>query len=656
MYTDESGSDQDNDYSDSDGEEIETSFNDVTKGIQENRLVVKNADGTYKCPLSPGRKKQSYKYREILAHATGVANGKKCPEKKGGHKALMLYLHAEMADKPMIPQAPRILYLEQKVPTREATATKLLAPWMGILVNIDNSRTNEVGFRVGPGAADIKEKFKAYNPERLDVFHDYQGHQGTAVVTFRNDIHGLEDAQAFEQSFAAIGRGRKEWWNEQRPADMELYGWQATEEDLEANLGQLTKHLKKFCDLKTVKDVVEENERMNKQIVDDLVKTVDAKNDYLDRSKHQFVVMRNMVAEVDALRVRAEAEKKEIEEQHKRDLEEMRLQSQAKDAAHNARVLSHQVALTNKLRQLESRCEEMEKSEKQMRLKNAEEREQFEKEKKQAQSLLEEANKQAELHAAMQCKQKDEQKAIILKHEDENKELEMDIQSKKKMLMRKQQYELQNQQVKEMLEIVKSQEDKEKIQELEAEQEMLQDMVEALSKKERTANDELEEARKAANEVLEVYGVQNQIGLKLQGSINGGPWKAACKKKFKDHPDGFEMVMMKLISEWEERIRDQDYHPFKTLNLGGDNWKRIINESDPHLMQLKKDLGVSVVQTVTTAFMEVEEYNASGRYPVNVAWDFQKNRRVHLKDLLLFLKGLLDAKGKTGKAKRQRAS
>lgn len=77
----------------------------------------------------------------------------------------------------------------------------------------------------------------------------------------------------------------------------------------------------------------------------------------------------------------------------------------------------------------------------------------------------------------------------------------MDIQKKKKTLMQKQQYELQNQQLKEMLEIVKSQEDKEKIKELEAEQEMLQSMVEALSNKERTANDELVEARKAAIEV-----------------------------------------------------------------------------------------------------------------------------------------------------------
>lgn len=76
----------------------------------------------------------------------------------------------------------------------------------------------------------------------------------------------------------------------------------------------------------------------------------------------------------------------------------------------------------------------------------------------------------------------------------------------------------------------------------------------------------------------------------------------------------------------------------------------------PHLMKLKNDLGVAVMQTVTTAFMEVEEYNASGRYPVYVAWDFRNNKRVLLKDLLAFLKGLLDAKEKNGKAKKLRVN
>ena len=62
------------------------------------------------------------------------------------------------------------------------------------------------------------------------MFHDIRGHQGTAVLTFRNDIHGLEDAQAFARSFTAVNRGSKEWWDEKRPDSLDLYGWQATEE------------------------------------------------------------------------------------------------------------------------------------------------------------------------------------------------------------------------------------------------------------------------------------------------------------------------------------------------------------------------------------------------------------------------------------------
>jgi hypothetical protein len=38
-----------------------------------------------------------------------------------------------------------VVYLEQGVPKREASAVTLLAPWMGILVNIDNSRKNLAG-------------------------------------------------------------------------------------------------------------------------------------------------------------------------------------------------------------------------------------------------------------------------------------------------------------------------------------------------------------------------------------------------------------------------------------------------------------------------------------------------------------------------------
>lgn len=81
--------------------------------------------------------------------------------------------------------------------------------------------------------------------------------------------------------------------------------------------------------------------------------------------------------------------------------------------------------------------------------------------------------------------------------------------------------------------------------------------------------------------------------------------------------------------------------------------QRVIDEDDEHLKKLKNDLGAEVLQTVATAFFEMEEFNASGRYPVLVAWDFQKNQRVLLKDLLLYLQDLLDS-GQPTEAKKKR--
>lgn len=75
-------------------------------------------------------------------------------------------------------------------------------------------------------------------------------------------------------------------------------------------------------------------------------------------------------------------------------------------------------------------------------------------------------------------------------------------------------------------------------------------------------------------QVLETYGDEDRIGNKLMGCINKAPWEAACKKKFKYHVDGWDFVMSTIISEWEDRMKDQNYHPYRNVRLGeGDNWK-----------------------------------------------------------------------------------
>lgn len=59
----------------------------------------------------------------------------------------------------------------------------------------------------------------------------------------------------------------------------------------------------------------------------------------------------------------------------------MKQQAAAKEAAHHERVLAHQVALADRLRKLENRCDEMKETEKRMKQENAAERRQFEIEK-----------------------------------------------------------------------------------------------------------------------------------------------------------------------------------------------------------------------------------------------------------------------------------
>lgn len=148
------------DSGDFESDEIEMYETEATYKIDSGILVAKNSDGTYRCPFSPNRKKQSFRHQDLLAHARGIARGKKGPLKVGNHRALVKYLSAELGDRPEFKQAERVRRLQQAVPPRVAKEEKRLCPWMGIVVNIDNRETREEdGFRVAAGAADIKEKF-----------------------------------------------------------------------------------------------------------------------------------------------------------------------------------------------------------------------------------------------------------------------------------------------------------------------------------------------------------------------------------------------------------------------------------------------------------------------------------------------------------------
>ncbi|CAN0905258.1 Factor of DNA methylation 5 [Linum grandiflorum] len=56
--------------------------------------------GRLRCPFCPGKKKQSYKYKELLQHASGVGKGsaKRSGKQKANHLALVRYLEVDLDD------------------------------------------------------------------------------------------------------------------------------------------------------------------------------------------------------------------------------------------------------------------------------------------------------------------------------------------------------------------------------------------------------------------------------------------------------------------------------------------------------------------------------------------------------------------------------
>ncbi|CAM6042466.1 unnamed protein product [Sphagnum compactum] len=358
--------------------------------------------------------------------------------------------------------------------------------------------------------------------------------------------------------------------------------------DLRGRLGLLTEHLRKFSDLKTVADVVEDKDRINDQLVQNLVAAVGRRNDRLEACHERFVVLQNIVSEVDNLRVKAEEEKRKMEEKHKQDLEELHQKAAMDTEQHRNRMLQHQVILANKMRALEERCAEMEQTETLMKQKNEAEVRQFEKAKEEAKKQLEEVSKQAELHAAMRYNQGLLQMKMIEKHEVQNKELEMQVQQQKTKLAVSQNRELEFQRVSEMLEIERGKIDggggqdeannieshektikdlELKLADLQASYDLSDSMVSDLTRKEQASNDEIEEARKVAVMVLKDYGAKDKLANKMMGEIDKEPWEPACRLRYRLHEEGWDIKMATQISKWEALLKDHSLRPLKMVEV-----------------------------------------------------------------------------------------
>nr|XP_011461200.1 PREDICTED: factor of DNA methylation 2-like isoform X1 [Fragaria vesca subsp. vesca]XP_011461201.1 PREDICTED: factor of DNA methylation 2-like isoform X1 [Fragaria vesca subsp. vesca] len=171
--------------------------------------------------------------------------------------------------------------------------------------------------------------------------------------------------------------------------------------------------------------------------------------------------------------------------------------------------------------------------------------------------------------------------------------------------------------------------------------------VEALNNtlivKELKSNTELQEAR---TELIRGWESASRafIRLKRMGGLDCRPFQTACKRKYPTEEINVQAAA--LCSLWESYIGDPSWHPFKVSTASFGHNKEIINEEDEKMKKLKNEFGVEVHLAVSTALLELNEYNPSGRYPLNELWNFKEDRRASLKEAILHIMKQLKQKKK----------
>ncbi|CAL5327587.1 unnamed protein product [Camellia sinensis] len=638
----EYSSDEESDLSES---EINEYKEKPYEQLRTGKYKVKNANGTLRCPFCAGKKKQDYKYKDLLQHASGVSKGSanRSAKQKANHLALAIYLETDLADEAEPPQ-----HVIEPAPVSEKSEQNDLYcwPWTGIVTNIVNEIEN--GKALCSSGYWLK-KFSKFKPLDVEIFWDDQNQTAQAVVKFDNDWTGFKNAMEFEKTFEADHHSKKEWKAQKGLSGSNLYGWFARADDYNSE-GLVGEYLRKEGELKTISNLVQEATQDRNKIVANLANEIDLKNENLDELQYKYnektMSLSRMLEEKDML--------------HHAFYEETRkMQRLARE--HIRRILDEQETLNY---ELEAKRKELDSWSKQLNKREAlTERER--------QKLDEEKEKNTTRNNSLQMASIEQRKAdenvlrLVEEQKKEKQEALHKILQLERKLDAKQKLEMEIEELKGKLQVMKHLGDEDdaavqkKIKEMNEELEQkveemgsLEDLNQTLIVKERQSNDELQEARKELIAYIFPDGAENSwivlfhfqglnemlsgrtlIGIKRMGELDMKPFQNACKERF---PSDADVKATELCSFWQEKMKNPDWHPYKIVACE-EGHQEIINEDDELLKNLKDEWGVEIYEAVTTALKEMNEYNPSGRYVISELWNFKEKRKATLKEVIAYI-------------------
>ncbi|KAK7389487.1 hypothetical protein VNO78_24580 [Psophocarpus tetragonolobus] len=613
-------SEEDSDISES---EIEDYSEKPYEQLRAGKYKVKNLNGTLRCPYCAGKKKQDYKYKDLLQHASGVGKGSanRSAKQKANHLALAKYLETDLASEAEPIQRPA---LPQTVNQPVQQEDLYVWPWTGIIVNI-KGKSIDSGYWL--------KEFAKFRPIGFHIFLNDGDQIAQAAIDFNNDWNGFMNASEFEKSFETARQGKKDWNSRKLEAGSNIYGWVAREDDYNCG-GPIGGYLRSKGRLRTVSDIVQEASESRNSIVTNLTNEIEITNENLDEMQYKFnektMSLSRMLEEKDKLHNAFEEESRNMQRRARNEVR---------------RIFDEQEKLSSELeekkRKLDSWTRDLNKREAltdQERLKLAEEK----KKKDLRNESLQLASKEQKIADENVLRLVEEQKRE--KEEAYNKILQLE-----KQLDAKQKLEMEIEEIKGKLQVMKHLGDEDdtavqnKIKEMNDELqekidnlENMEAMNQTLIVKERQSNDELQEARKELIKGLDdmLNGPRTNIGLKRMGELDQKVFVNNCKKRFPLEEAGTKGV--ELCSLWQENVKNSAWHPFKVITVD-DKPENIINEEDDKLQSLKQEWGDEIYSAVVTALKEINEYNASGGYTVVELWNFKEKRKATLKEVINYI-------------------
>lgn len=618
---------EDTDISESEIEEYEDkSYQALKSGKKE----VKVSDGAFTCPYCPKKRKADFLYKDILQHASGVGSStskKRSARDKANHLALAKYLEKDMS----VTAGPSQATVEVDPLADHDRDEMFVWPWIGIVVNLATDFKD--GRYVGKSGSNLRDELtsRGFNPTRVRPLWNYQGHSGTALVEFTKDWFGFKNAMSFEKAYEADRHGKRDWMaNNTLKSD--LYAWVARVDDYKSD-GIIGENLRKIGDIRTISDIIEEEVRKTSKLVNNLTNVIEVKNMQVKEMESKFQETES------SLGILIE-EKNKLHQAYNEELK--KLQSTARE--HFQKILSDhekmKSQLENQKKELELRGKQLEQRE----AKNESDR------KKLLEELEENAAQNSLIDAASEEQRKVDAKVLKLAEEQrkQKEELLNRIIQLEKDLDTKQALQLEIERLKGTINVMKHMGDEgdlevlqkadslnKLLREKEGELEDFDRLNQTLIVKERKSNEELQDARKELINGLKEYPNSAYIGIKRMGELDNKPFYEAMKLKYKHEADAEERAS-ELCSLWDEYLKDPEWHPTKVILVNGKH-EEVIDEDDEKLNDLKEKYGHEVYKAVTTAFIEINEYNASGRYITSELWNYAEGRKATLKEGAAFL-------------------